>query len=231
MMRNLLLISITLIWVGTAYAQSPANDSCMNAIEVLIDTEIEFSTIGATHNGPDHENCFGTTNDSIPADVWYSFTAPITGEVGWSLCGTADFDTRISVYEAGAGCLPTDDDILQCNDDSPDCSGNTSYLTFVVSEGETYLLRIGGYGDDTGTVSEGSGSFIISELVGGPENNLCANAIPVFLGSGQEFSTIDATTDGPDHPDNTCFGFNSLPADNDIWYTFTTDYSGFADWS
>lgn len=231
MLKNLLLIALLFLGGIYSFAQSPANDSCHNAIEVMLDMEVEFSTIGATQNGPDHEGCFGTTNDSIPADVWFVFNSPITGEVEWSLCGTADYDSRIAVYQAGASCLPTDDDILECNDDGPDCADNTSILNFVVNEGETYLLRIGGYGDDTGIPTEGSGTFTIVELTGGPENNLCANAIPVFLGTGQEFTTVDATTDGPDHPDNPCFGFNSLTADNDIWFLFTPDYTGFAEWS
>jgi hypothetical protein len=234
MMRTLLLIVLTFSMGLNLFAQSPANDSCSNAISVGLEEVVDFTTVESTTDGPagaQHENCFATANDSIPNDVWYSFTPDISGEVRWTNCGTADYDSRMAVYGPGASCPPTDEDIIACNDDGTDCANSTSELTFVISSGATYLLRMGGYAGEDGVISEGSGTFVINELDGGPVNNFCANAIPVFLGLDQDFSTADATTDGPDHPDNPCFGFNSLSADNDIWYTFTPDYTGFAEWA
>lgn len=230
MIRTLLLFGLLFGGTLSLFAQPPS-DTCSNAIVVSLDEVVNFTTIAATTDGPTHEVCFGTMNDSIPHDIWYTFTAGFTGEAIWSNCSTADFDSRIAVYMPGASCPPTDADILDCNDDGPGCAASTSELIFLVNSGETYLLRMGGYAGDDGIVTEGSGTFVITEATGGPANNFCANAVPLSLGSQQSFTTAGATTDGPDHPDNPCFGFGSITADNDIWFTFTPDYTGFAEWS
>ncbi|GJM33734.1 MAG: hypothetical protein DHS20C18_27350 [Saprospiraceae bacterium] len=232
-MRYLLLLCFFALTSGIK-AQAPANDACADAIEVMLDITYDFTTLESTTDGPKHPSasCFGT-NDSIPHDVWYTFTSPITGEVKWSNCGTADYDSRVVVYQAGIACTPGPDDFLACNDDGPaGCSAAffTSEVSFPVTSGQTYLLRVGGYADADG-IAEGTGTFIMEELVGGPDNNQCGNAIAITLGEDQAFSTIDATTDGPDHPDNPCFGFGSITATNDIWYTFTPDFTGAVQWA
>ncbi len=232
MMRYLLLFFLCALTIDVM--AQPPNDDCGDAISVMMDISYDFTTVGATTDGPKHPSasCFGATNDSIPHDVWYTFTSPISGEIKWTNCGTADFDSRIVVYQAGIGCDPGPDDFLECNDDGPtSCSAEffTSELTFVAVEGETYLLRMGGYAADT--IAEGSGTFILELVEGGPPNNLCNNAIEITLGEDQNFTTLEATTDGPDHPGNPCFGFGSITATNDVWYTFTPDFTGAVQWS
>ncbi len=232
-MRYLLLLFFCVLTTGVM--AQPANDDCADAISVTLDVTYDFTTVDATTDGPKHPSasCFGVDNDSIPHDVWYTFTSPISGEIRWSNCGTADYDSRIVVYQSGVGCSAGPDDFLECNDDGPTaCSAEffTSELTFIAVAGETYLLRIGGYADEDG-IAEGSGTFILEETEGGPPNNLCNNAIEITLGEDQDFTTIEATTDGPDHPDNPCFGFGSITATNDIWYTFTPDFTGAVQWA
>ena len=212
----------------------PANDACPDAVEVMIDETVSFTTLDATTDGPLHLDspCPSAGSDSIFHDVWYRFTAPLTGEVVWSLCGTADFDTKIAVYVPSAQCPPTDEDLLDCNEDSGSCANATSELIFDVEEGMTYTLRIGGFGEmDGGGGETGSGTFTIQEFVfDGPANSFCEDAFEAGLGT-TEFTTIGAITDGPDHPNNPCFGFGSLNAGRDVWYTYTPDFTGAVEWS
>ncbi|MCB9304009.1 MAG: T9SS type A sorting domain-containing protein [Lewinellaceae bacterium] len=230
-MKKCLLSIFAVVLALGLYAQ-PANDNCADAEAVNIGTT-SFSTIGANTDGPAHpNNCTstGSTPDSTYADIWYTFTPDFTGIAKWSLCGTADFDTKIVVYTPGSACPPADEDLLACSEDGSSACGVTSEVTFDVTAGETYLLRLGGYGDGSPGES-GSGTFTIEEVISTIPNDFCQNAEPIGLVEDYSFSTIGAITDGPDHPNNPCFGFGSITADADIWYSFTPDFSGFVEWS
>ncbi len=230
-----ILCTLGLLLMTTQIFAQPENDNCADAISVM-DGTTAFSNIDATEDGPSHpDDCpsGGDAPDTLFNDIWYTYTATIDGEIEWSMCNSVDFDTKIAVYAPGSSCPPASTDIIACNEDAAGC-GVSSVAVFTVVSGETYLLRLGAYGPGAGEPGEeGSGTFTLGEYIPpvGPENDNCEDAIEVFVGFGQEFSTQDATTDGPDHPDNSCFGFNSLTADNDIWYTFTPDFTGFAEWS
>ncbi len=230
------LFTFLLILYTCCLSAQPTNDMCMDAEAIGEVMGKSFVTTDATTDGPYHENSPCPSNseegqDSIYNDVWYAYTAGLTGLVEWTLCGTADFDTKIAVYNAGATCPLTDADLLDCNEDFGTCANATSALLFNVVEGETYLLRLGGYGM-VSPGEEGIGTFSIGEFIPAVANDFCDSAIEVTEGAGQEFTIVDASTDGPDHPgDGTCFGFNFVTASNDIWYTFTPTFTGSANWS
>ncbi len=210
-------------------AQAPENDSCQHAIAVMAGDTVAFSTIGATWEGPFHaDNPCSTDNDTIYFDIWYVWTAEWDGQAIWSMCGTADFDTRIAVYQPGASCPFGPDDLLACNEDGPGCPGFTSEVVWDVQAGQTYYLRLGGYGGESGT-----GTFVIEPYVppAGPPNNDCAQATVITVGEGIEFDNFDATTDGPEHPGNPCFGFGDNTVQADIWYSFTPDFTGTVLWT
>ena len=231
-MHKPLLSLIFLLCLGfSVSAQAPANDSCANAIQVMLDEVVDYSTINATTDGPNHMDCFGE-NDSIPYDVWFYYVADTTAELSWNNCSTADYDSRMAVYLAAPGDCPVGDaQLIECNDDGgSQCANFTSDVEFEVMAGQTYLLRVGGFGSED-SISFGSGTVVLEFAPDRPENDDCDEAIEVFLGTGQQFETTTASTDGPDHPDNPCFGFGSLTADNDIWYTFTPDFTGSVLWS
>jgi hypothetical protein len=237
MAKKLLRLSFTLAMTFgfiTTFSQAPANDNCADAIAVSLDEQVSFSTEEATTDGPAHAaNCTssGATPDSTYKDIWYTFTSSITGQVRWNLCGLTIFDTKIFVYGPDAPCQPTDDDILACNEDGGGACGVVSEVIFDVMEGETYLLRLGGYGDGPPGES-GEGGFTLTEFIPAVPNDNCANAIAIGEVENYQFSTSDATTDGPDHPGNsTCFGFGSITADRDIWFTYTADFTGSMEWT
>lgn len=140
----------------------PANDDCDAAIDIVPGT-FDFTTIAATTDGPDQPGslCDAFQESNINQDIWYTYTATCDGTASVSTCGTADFDTRIAIYNAGA-CPVGAEGLIACNDDGEDCAGFTSLVEWAVASGNSYLIRIGGY-DDT---ESGSGSFILAEDCG-----------------------------------------------------------------
>lgn len=231
-MKQLLLVCSFFTLVTFSLFAQPANDACADAIAVAIDEVVNFTTLDATTDGLNHLSCLGA-NDSIVLDVWYTFLATTDGVLRWSNCGTADFDSRVAVYNANSACEATDENLVACNDDGPaSCSADffTSEVLFAVTAGENYVLRMGGFADETGMAS-GSGTVILTEVSDVPSNTFCANALSIDLGTGQTFSSLNAITDGPDHEGSPCFGFGSITAVSDIWYTYTPDFTGFVEWS
>jgi len=213
----------------------PANDNCADATAISEGTGQAISTVDATTDGSDHaDNCEsgGTTPAVTYNDVWYMYTATITGMVEWSLCGSVDFDSKIYVYNGTASCPPTDMDILACNEDAGACANSTSVVTFDVVAGESYLLRAGGYGDGAPGAS-GSGTFDITEFIPPPtpDNDDCEDAIVISYVTDFAFDNDNAITDGPEHPGNPCFGFGDNTVQADIWYSFTSPETGSVEWS
>lgn len=233
-MRNLYTF-LFFIFTIPLFAQ-PANDNCADAIPIGAVTTEVFSNIDATTDGPLHLNspCPGSgvpELDSIYNDIWYLYTSGFTGLTSFSMCGNADFDTKIAVYRAGATCPVSDEDLLNCNEDGANCLGSTSELVFAAQEGESYLLRIGGFGTES-PGEEGMGSFDIEQFIPAVANDFCVDAIPINVGNEQEVSNQGATTDGPSHdPTNPCFQFGDNSIMADIWFTFTPDFSGPVLWS
>ena len=191
--------------------QIPVNDDCENAIEIA-EGVFDFTTICATHDGSDPMDgpCWdGFTG--IAADVWFHYTASITGPVRVHTCGgQADFDSKLAVY-AGCVCPLTKDMLIECNDNG---CGDGSEVIFEVVAGNCYTIRLGG-----GYLSpSGSGTFTI-EPIGPPANDDCANAIALNVNESLVFNTLVATTDGL--PSAVCDfnGFTDIA--NDVWYHTT----------
>jgi type IX secretion system substrate protein len=225
--------SILCLSFAISFAQ-PVNDNCADATAIGEVTDLEFSNVDATTDGPFHPDspCPGSGNaDSLYNDIWYLYTPTFSGNCIWTLCGTADFDSKIAVYVPGSPCPPVDSNLLDCNEDGASCPNGTSEIVFSVIEGEQYLLRLAGFGEMSPGF-EGTGTFTVQEFVPIIANDFCADAIEITLGEAHEVNTVGATTDGPDHPDNSgCFGFGDITVMNDIWYTFKPNFTGTVLWS
>ncbi|MEM8586379.1 MAG: T9SS type A sorting domain-containing protein [Bacteroidota bacterium] len=229
-MKQLLLIVALFCAANTALWAQPANDDCSGAIEIMLDANVEFSTIGASDVGPNVMGCGGFTpaeNDSIPADIWFTYTATADGFLEWSNCGTADYDSRMAVYAADDACSVTNDDLIACNDDGTACADNTSEMLFPATAGQTYILRLGGYADATIPATSGTGTVTLTVRDDILPNDFCATATTITLGEDQPITNVGATTDGPSHPGNeVCFGFNFPTMDADVWFDYTADLTG-----
>ena len=123
--------------------ERPDNDDCADAIAVF-DGDTGFDNILATTDGPDEPaTCdfgFGTTQ--VAADIWFCYEATCNGTITASLCGS-DYDTKLAVYD-GCTCPPTGQP-LACSDDDCGAGAFDSRLTFSAVQGQSYMIRIGGF--------------------------------------------------------------------------------------
>jgi|GEM_PF-3057927 len=173
-----------------------ANDSCSNATPVS-DGVYGYNNCGANTDGPSEpDNCNFFTDPNIGQDLWYRYTAPVTGVATAALCGSA-YDTDLAIY--GASCPVAGGSVLACNDDdlNAHCSASIrdSWVQWNVVAGEEYLVRAGGY-----ATSSGNGILTLSsEAVGG-----CGS---------QDFDCDgDFGTDGDIEAFFACLGGNCPPA-------------------
>jgi hypothetical protein len=126
----------------------PANDECVDAESIGTgDSITSFSTLGATGSGIDTAiGCSTTGGPSVEADIWFLYEADCTGELAISICG-ADFDSRMDVYDASAGCPTSGTSPLTCGDDV--CGDDPEVLTLAIA-GQQFLIRIGSSDGGTG---------------------------------------------------------------------------------
>ena len=136
----------------------PFPDECATA-QFVTNGNWEFSTVdGTTSSDPYNEDqCTGTYLGVMTNDVWFTYEACGDGSMTVSTCDLVDFDTDIVVYEGTCDSMEQ----ISCNGDGDGCGGYSSILTTNVTEGNTYLIRVGGWG----TSSIGSGDLLID----GPE--------------------------------------------------------------
>jgi hypothetical protein len=131
----------------------PANDACASAQFIPL-TGTSPANVTGTNAGatPDLANCgcLGGTADD-PTDVWYRIVAPATGQYIFDLY-FCDFDTTVSVWQGGCAGIASGAPI-GCNDDEdPDNFIFTSLLFVNLTAGTEYLVRVSGYGGDTGPI-------------------------------------------------------------------------------
>ncbi len=197
--------------VSLAFPTVEDNDDCANKAAIS-NGVTAFDTSGATTDGPSESTCGG----AISNDKWYVYTASCTGDATVSLCGSA-FDTRLAIYDGN--CPVLTNTAIACDDNF---CGNASEVTFSVVSGAQYLIRVGG------AAASGSGTIDIScSAVSGVPNDNCANATPINDGA-HAFSTVGATTDGPDEPAGcTEFGYSNIGSD--IWFSYVAPCNGDVD--
>jgi len=125
----------------------PSNNLCVAALPINLGTT-NFSTVGATTDGPIESACNFSGNSQVSQDTWYRHTAAATGSITAATCTGTTWDTKLAVYGSGTCPGVTPNTAIACSDD--DCALQ-SRVTFNVVGGQQYLLRVGGFGSATGT--------------------------------------------------------------------------------
>lgn len=127
---------------ANCFVKPPVNDNCADRLAISEVCLLEFTTLGATTDGPSHAACIDIAgNGAVNQDIWYNYTASCTGNATISLCGSG-YDTKLAVY-SGSNCGDlTDATLLACNDDA---CGLQSEVTIPVTAGSVYKIRIGGF--------------------------------------------------------------------------------------
>ncbi len=192
---------------------APPNDACADAIAVTGGQLVMGSLAIATNDG---DAPCGVSGDS--ADVWYTFTAPCSGQLAVGTCGTHDapgqdlgMDTLISLHNA---CAADDSTALDCSDDSiagcPNDAGSVrdSFIARTLAANETVLIRVAHY-----NASLADGLFQLN-VDFGAANDDCANATTINCGDTVTACTDVATSGGPEEACGT-----SAETSPDVWYT------------
>jgi hypothetical protein len=131
----------------------PANDNCSEAMPIS-EGAVNFGNTGATTDGPDEPSrCSASGDTNVSSDIWYRYKSNCTGIATAELCGS-EYDTRLAVY--GSLC-PAQESAIACNDDACGLSGLQSRVSFDVTSGQDYLLRVGGFSGD-----QGSGQLLVT---------------------------------------------------------------------
>ena len=148
---------------------------------------------------------------------YWSYTAPADGEVALSTCGSATFDTRISVYLLSPDC-----NNLECvakNDDGTGCPNFSSDIAFPVVNGSSYLVAVHGFGGDFG--------FYTMSVVCGPPcapaagNDRCSQAqtLTPALDDGNGVATPGDNTCAYGDENTGCDAFGAMQG---VWYSFNS---------
>ena len=136
---------------------TPANDNFVDSINVGALPSTDFGT-----------NVNGTEEASEPdlgntgATVWWFATAPGDGTMTVSTAGST-FDTFLHIY---TGNTLASLSLVASNDDAPG-GGNQSEVSFPVTAGQRYEIRVGGF-TNGGNPSEGSVNLTTSFEAEGP---------------------------------------------------------------
>ncbi len=126
-------------------ATSPSNDQCAGALALADGVPFTMGTTNATSTGDPSPACVG----SFGKGVWFTYTAPASGDVYISTCGSS-YDTAMGVYTGGCGALSQ----IACNDDSgPNCASLQASVHLVATGGTTYYILAGGYGSSSGLLT------------------------------------------------------------------------------
>ncbi|MBK9386131.1 MAG: hypothetical protein IPN34_15065 [Planctomycetes bacterium] len=173
-----------------------SNDECSGAFRVAEGWNGPFSNTTATTSQP----IWACAN--VTRDLWFRTTTLCTGFLTIDTCDpSTTFDTALQLFTGTCGVLVP----IACNDDA---CGTRSRLTLPVTRGTTYLLRVGGSQDQ-------SGSFALSiECSSTTPNDECANALPLELGVNGPYSTTTATVSAETFG---CGQQNSA----DVWFRYT----------
>ena len=130
----------------------PVNNECNAAISVGNET-VNFDTTYATNSAvtiPSSCNAGGGT--AINKDIWYQYVADCDGTATATTCGTAGFDTNLVVY-GSTSCPTASTAVLACNDQGTGCSSGSSVVSWPVTAGNAYYVRLGSPGAASGTGS------------------------------------------------------------------------------
>lgn len=199
------------ITFGTLPQAPPENATCAGALPITCTSSVMGDTeLGVFVPGP---TC-GAASISAKG-LWYTFTGD-GSTVTLSTCGTASFDTRISVYQGACNAL----ECVAGADDTPGCTGYSTRVYFPTTVGTTYSILVHAYGGQTGTFTLAMECAPSCAPVA--ENDDCTAATiitPVGIGACEGILG-----------DNTCAfvgGMPNPPCDPyapivDLWYSFYT---------
>jgi hypothetical protein len=160
------------------------------------------------------QSCGLGGDSTIHKGVFWTWTAPASGPVQVSTCGTLDVpvDSRLAVFAGSCA----DPQWIACNDNA---CGSLSALGFIATCGETYTIAIGS--------ADGSvGAWTLNIFQQSPLcNDLCAGATQVSVGE-HPVTTLGAT--GSTVTPAGCGSETPMVIANDVFFTYVAGLTGSA---
>ena len=193
----------------------PANDDPCGAVSL---------TVGLLCSYTAGTNVSATSSGGVPAptcanytggDVWFSFVAPASGNIQLDMTANGLTDSGMELYSATA-CGGTFTSI-ECDDDD-----GTNFMSYInrtgLTAGQTYYVRVWGYGGDAGTFNICAFSPIP------PTNDNPCGAVALTLGSSCTFTTYNS--DGATATSGISIPGCSTYSGGDVWFSFVAPASG-----
>jgi len=151
--------------------------------------------------------------------VWYSWTAPHTGEWNIDTC-QANIDSILAVYTGGQlGAL------TKVKDDNNGCPNNLdgstnfgSKLTFRATAGTTYRIVVG----DAGGAMQNTFTFALNAIPAPPNDNFDNAQVISGASASVNGTNVSATRESSDPWSGT------QNAERSVWYRWTAPFSGSA---
>lgn len=211
-----------------ATCEAPPNDTCEGA-EIVGNGIFPYSTGGAVTDGPalptgpQPNGCDEGDGLDFQHDIWFRYTATETGTATADLCTGTGFDSRMAVY-SGCACPVTTQQTIECNDDSACGINGPSRLTFAITQGQCYTIRVGGHGDVSGT-----GLLVMSSEGTGTGPN-CPPGSVTF--TNPQNNTVDARQPNPVNSPTPAQGISTITvtapsgADTECWKMCETASAG-----
>jgi hypothetical protein len=146
------LMAAAMMFSTDIFAQIFPGSTCDTAIQLECNQSEDGNTIGILN---DSQTSGATTCSGVgtAGQLWYSYTAQENLTVTLSTCGSS-MDTYIHVY--GGSCGQGN---LYCITQNDDYCAMQSHVAFAAVEGETYLIRVGGF-------ASMAGAFILNVACG-----------------------------------------------------------------
>lgn len=141
-MRNYLLQFVILFGCITSATAQELGTTCASAIPVICGITYSNNT-SSIPNDNETSGADVCSSSVFGSQAWYSYSSSEQIAVVLSTCGS-QFDTYLYLYSGSCG------QNLLCLGQNDDNCGLQSVLTFLAEPGETYFIRVGGYGSAAG---------------------------------------------------------------------------------
>ncbi len=200
--------SIVLIWFPPS-----ANDDFAGAVILSGSTgENEAHNLGATaETGEPNHGDDGGDGATAHSSIWFSWTAPSSGEVYFNTFGS-DFDTTLAAYTGAAV-----DSLTKLADNDDFGPGVQSLISFTAITGTTYHVAVDGWDDVE------QGSVVLGWFTPATNDNFVDAVVLVGSNGTKNAHNVNTTaeTGEPNHGDG-----NSPSANVSIWFSWIAPFSG-----
>ena len=215
------------LYPGTAPAATPGagvfdltvavpsgNDDCVAPLALAGNGPWPFDNTGATTGaqGQAEASCLFFGGTAVQKDLWFTWTAPVTGPFAVTSCNNTTVDTKIAVY-SGAGCPAAA--AIACNDDA---CGLQTRTAFNGVAGQVYTFQLGLYYN---TQTGGVGTFAVEIPPPPPANDDCSAPLAIVGAGPFPFDTTAANTGSAGQGTVACGTLNK-----DLWYRWTATATG-----